>query len=235
MKIKGYVNTTLFVAGSVASFFQSTGAKADEFTERMNTVYMFGDYGLGTYKSLLVDSNDTMGVVTYGLGVTAGQEKNISVEYRTEKQTVNFKINQSSLTSAWTSTIFKYRIWAFEFGPVIGGVKMKSERESSEIFNIVGDGYGGYFGILIPVSRSDMAYLNVMSVSTAPPVDTKERTVTLGPRLDIELGGKIALTRKALNFTVGYRQRTHSITEGGIAYNELQTATFLGLQLGKDF
>ena len=184
----------------------SFDAKADEMTDRTDTVFMFADYGLGTYKSLLVDSNDTMGVMTYGFGANAGQERNLGFEYRQEKQSINFAVNDSSLTSDWTSTIFKYRMWMVELGVVLGGVKMKSEREGTEILDIVGDGYGGYFGMLIPMSRDNLAYINVMSVATAAPVDKKERTIVLGSRLDIEVGGRFALARKYLNFDVGYHR-----------------------------
>ncbi len=219
----------------ISSAMLANPARADEMTERTNTVYMFGDYGLGTYKSQLVDSNDTMGVVTYGFGANAGGERNLGVEYRQEKQSITFAVNKSSLTSDWTSTIFKYRLWMVELGAVIGGVKMKVEREGTEILDIVGDGYGGYFGLLIPMSRGNLAYLNAMSVATASPVDKKERVIAMGSRLDIEVGGHFAISRKYLNFDVGYRRRANSITEGGAAYSELQTSTFLGFSLGHIF
>jgi hypothetical protein len=210
-------------------------ALADEMTERTSTAFIFADYGLGTYKSKLVDSNDTMNVVTYGFGANAGEERNLGFEYRQEKQAITFAVNESSLISDWTSTIFKYRFWMMELGAVIGGVKMKVEREGAEVLDIVGDGYGGYFGLLIPMSRGNLAYLNAMSVATASPVDKKERVIAMGSRLDIEVGGHFAISRKYLNFDVGYRRRANSITEGGTAYNELQTTTFLGFSLGHMF
>ena len=74
-----------------------------------------------------------------------------------------------------------------------------------------------------------------MSVATASPVDKKERTIALGSRLDIEVGGRFALSRKFLNFDVGYRRRSNSVTESDVAYNELQTATFLGFSFGHIF
>ena len=210
-------------------------AIADEMTERTSTAFIFADYGLGTYKSKLVDSNDTMNVVTYGIGANAVEERNLGFEYRQEKQTIAFTVNESSLISDWTSTIFKYRFWMMELGAVIGGVKMKVEREGTEVLDIVGDGYGGYFGLLIPMSRGNLAYLNAMSVATASPVDKKERVIAMGSRLDIEVGGRFAISRKYLNFDVGYRRRANAITEGDTAYNELQTSTFLGFSLGHMF
>lgn len=210
-------------------------AWGDDLTERTDTVYMFADYGLGTYKSRLVESNDTMGVMTYGFGANAGTERDLGFEYRQEKQTISFAVNQSSLISNWSSTIFKYRMWMFELGAVLGDVNMTVEREGDEIMDVIGDGYGGYFGLLIPMSRSNLAYLNVMSVATTAPVDKKQRVITMGSRLDLELGGRFAVTRKYLNFDIGYRRRTIAITESEISYSELQTSTFLGFSLGHSF
>lgn len=223
-------------AAVAASLFLFVGsANADEMADRADTAYVFADYGLGTYKSLLVESNDTMGITTYGFGANAGQDRNLGFQYRQEKASVSFAVNKSTLASTWTSMIFKYRVWMMELGVVLGGVKMKAEREGAEILDIVGDGYGGYFGMLIPMSRDNLAFVNVMSVSTADPVDKKEREIALGSRLDIEVGGRFALSRKYLNLDVGYRRRANAVTESGVSYNELQTATFLGFSLGHTF
>jgi hypothetical protein len=210
-------------------------ARADEFSDLADTAYFIGDYGLATYKSKLVSNNDTMGVVTYGLGAHAGQDKQLGLEYRIESQSAAFALNSSSIASVWTSTIIKYRLWAFELGPVIGSAKVTAKRESEEIFDVIGSGYGGYFGGLIPVGKNSVIYFNAMSVATAKAVDTKERAITLGSRLDIELGSKIAIARKGFDFTLGYRRRSNAITEGGSSYAELQTSTFLGFQTGVNF
>jgi hypothetical protein len=207
----------------------------NDFADRSSTAYLFFDYGLATYKSKLMDSNDTLGAATYGFGLNAGTDRNLGVEYRVETGTVAFETSQSSLATSWYSTIFKYRIWAFELGPVLGGVKMTGNRGGSEIFDIVGSGYGGYFGILMPIGSQNLAYLNAMSVATAAPLDSQARTITMGSRLDLELGTKIKVTRKAVDFVVGYRRRTFSITESGNPYSEAQTSTFIGFNIGKTF
>ena len=213
----------------------STGAFADELTDKAKTAYLFADYGLGTYKSLLVASNDTMGVMTYAIGANAGQNKDLGIEYRVETQTASFALNQSSIATSWTSTIIKYRLWAFELGPVIGKSAVKANRAGTEILDVVGSGYGGYFGMMLPLGKNSLIYLNAMSVANSDTVDRKERTITLGSRTDVELGARIGITRKALDVTLGYRRRANAITEGGASYNELQTATFVGFHAGTDF
>jgi hypothetical protein len=225
----------LLTPASVCKSATGSNDTGSDFSDRTNTAFLFFDYGLATYKSKLMDSNDTLGTVTYGFGLNAGVNRNFGVEYRVESGTVAFETSQSSLATSWYSTIFKYRIWAFELGPVLGGVKMKGSRENAEILDIAGSGYGGYFGILVPIGSQNLAYLNTMSVATSTPLDTQARTITMGSRLDLELGTKIKVTRKAVDFVVGYRRRTYSITEGGSPFSELQTATFVGFNFGKTF
>lgn len=225
----------LVTLGVIFSLSVIPTAWADELSDTADTVYMLGDYGLGTYKSKLVGSNDTMGVVTYGIGTHAGQDKQLGVEYRVESQTAAFALNKSKIASIWTSTIIRYRLWVFELGPVIGRAKVTAKREDTEILDVVGSGYGGYFGVLLPVGRNSLIYMNAMSVSTSEVVDKKERVIALGPRLDAELGARIAITKKTLGATLGYRRRSNSITESGTAYAELLTSTFIGIHAGFDF
>jgi hypothetical protein len=213
----------------------SPTALADEISDLADTAYFFGDYGLATYKSKLVDSNDTTGAVTYGIGTHAGQDKQLGVEYRVESQTTNFTLNKSKIASIWTSTIIRYRLWVFELGPVIGRAKVTASREDAEILDVVGSGYGGYFGFLIPAGKNSVIYANAMSVASSEVVDKKERTIALGSRLDMEIGSRIGITKKALDFTMGYRRRSNSITEAGTSYAELMTSTFIGMHTGFDF
>lgn len=239
-KFKILATAVLIQAGLCISPFDQMAIAAgyldsNEFADRTHTSFLFFDYGLATYKSKLMDSNDTTGTISYGFGLNAGAQRNFGVEYRVENSTVLFETNQSSLVTSWTSTIFKYRLWAFELGPVLGTVKMAGKRENTEIFDIVGSGYGGYFGILIPVGSNNLAYMNAMSVATSAPVDTLARVITMSSRVDLELGTKIKITRRAVDFLVGYRRRAYSITEAGSPYTELQTATFFGFNFGKTF
>lgn len=212
-----------------------SSAHADEFYDLARTVYLFTDYGLGTYKSELMTSNDTNGVVTYGVGTAAGQLMPLGVEHRVETTTTTFALESSTLQLKWDSTIIKYRLWAFELGAVVGSVTAKGNRAGTDIFECSGSGYGGYFGIQIPIGKHSSMDLKAMQVSTAETIDKEQRVVAFGPRLDIELSSRIALTKRSLDAAIGYRRRTNTITEGGVTYNELQTATFVGFVTGFDF
>ena len=197
-------------------------------TAESDTAYFFGNYGLTTYKSKLVASNDTGSSVTYGLGANAGSEKQLGFEYRVETQTTPFALTSSSIASVWTSTIVKYRLWYIDLGIVIGNAKITSKRESEEILDVIGSGYGGYGGLLIPMGRNSLLYLNGMSVATAKPVDTKARVIAVGSRTDIDFGTRIGILKKGLDFTLGYRRRSNTITEAA-------TTTYFGFHTGINF
>ncbi len=204
-------------------------------TAESDTAYLFGNYGLTTYKSKLVASNDTGSSVTYGLGANAGSEKQLGFEYRVETQTTPFALTSSSIASVWTSTIVKYRLWYIDLGIVIGNAKVSAKRESEEILDVIGSGYGGYGGLLIPMGRNSLLYLNGMSVATAKPVDTKARVIALGSRTDIDFGTRIGILKKGLDFTLGYRRRSNTITEAATVFSELQTTTYFGFHTGINF
>lgn len=228
--------TYCFVASFTLLFFeQSASADEDDFYDRSRTVYLLANYGSGTYKSALMESNDTNGVVSYGVGTAAGQQMKLGIEYLVETSTTTFLLDSSSLQMKWDSTIIKYRLWAFELGAVVGSVTAKGNRAGTDIFDCSGSGYGGYFGMQFPIGKRSTIDIKAMQVATGETIDKKQREVTIGPRLDLEISSRIGITRKSLDATIGYRRRTNTITEAGTTYAELQTATFLGFVTGFNF
>lgn len=217
-------------------FASSTRGNADDdFTDRTRTVYLLADYGLGTYKSQLMESNDTNGIVTYGVGTSAGLMKPLTVEYKVETATTTFALEASTIQMRWDTSTIKYRLWAFEVGVILGSVAAKANKAGTDLFDCAGNGYGQYFGIQIPVGKRSTIDIKAAQVATSEVIDKKERSVAVGPRLDIEISSRIAITKKALDATIGYRRRANTLTSDGTAYSELQTATFIGFETGFSF
>lgn len=79
LKLSANIICALSVGIALISSLPSslTAAEPDEL---VHTAYLVTDYGLGTYKSELMESNDTNGIVTYGVGTYAGSTKNLGVE-----------------------------------------------------------------------------------------------------------------------------------------------------------
>ena len=113
--------------------------------------------------------------------------------------------------------------------------KSKANRAGTDIFDLVGEGYGGYFGIICPFGHHNLVQLSTMQVATSTNIEKTQLDAAMGPRLDMELSSRIAITKKSLDATLGYRRRSNTISEGGTAYKELQTSTFLGFIFGFDF
>lgn len=225
--------TILFIQPLASLAASPQGGNGPE--ERLRTAYLHADYGMGTYKSALMESNDTNGVVSYGIGTYAGERKQLGVEYKVETATTAFALDSSSLAMKWDTTIIKYRLWAFEMGPVIGSVTAKGNRAGTDIFDAAGSGYGGYFGTVIPIGRHSIIDLKVTQCATGEMIDKNLAEVAVGPRMDLELSSRIGITRRNLSATIGYRRRTYTITEAGTSYAELQTATYVGFITGFDF
>jgi hypothetical protein len=219
----------------VAAYAPNIRAMDATVESQSDTAYFFGNYGPTTYKSKLVASNDAGSAVTFGIGAHAGSKKQVGFEHRIETQATTFALTTSSIASVWTSTIIKYRIWWFELGAVVGNAKVVAKRESAEILNVTGSGYGSYGGLLIPLGKNNLLYLNGMSVATTKASDTEARVIALGKRTDIDIGARIGILRKGLDFTTGYRQRSNTITESASVHSELQTTTYVGMQAGIDF
>ena len=87
----------------------------------------------------------------------------------------------------------------------------------------------------LPIGKNNSFEVKATQVSTGEILDKKLAEVAIGPRLDIEISGRIGLTRKNLAATIGYRRRSNTITESGTSYAELQTETFIGFNSGFDF
>ncbi|MCX6117089.1 MAG: hypothetical protein NT027_06085 [Proteobacteria bacterium] len=208
---------------------------AESTDDVTRSLYLYTDYGLGTYKSKLLESNDTNSVLTYGAGIYAGTEKRLGVDYRVEQASTAFELNSSSLLLHWKTTAVRYRFPYVELGPVIGSVLAKGNRSGTDIFDAVGNGYGGFLGVLVPVGRRSTIDLKICQVSTSEIIDKNNAQVSIGPRLDLELSSRIGITKKNFDFTLGYRRRTFSITENSVSFAELQSATFIGFVGGFNF
>jgi hypothetical protein len=199
------------------------------------TAYLYADYGLATYKSELLKANDTNGVVQYGLGFNAGENDRVGMQLRSDTTTVTFAIPSSSLQTAWQDYIISARLSYFNLGFMLSSLKMTANDAGTDLFDLRGNGYGFYLNGVIPFDRRSFAYLTIMSTSISDIVEKDEKPVTVGPRLDVDLGSSFAVTRKVLDFVVGYRRRTYSVTAESASGNELMTATYFGFRLGTNF
>lgn len=230
MKTRWY-NQGLALVGSIilAAFFSAQAIAAAD-SGLYPTFQIKADGGFATYKSKVVQSNDTSTLIEYGFGVFAGSDKSLGMFVRRDQNTTTFVLNSSSITTVWQDVIVKYR-----WGPVyVGGILANNEMQvnnqgDANYLNELGSGYGVNAGLLIPIARVAYFGIDISDVSISKAVDLNQKVVTMGSRLDIDINGSFAITKKILDFIVGYKYRTYSATVDGTAGAENLTATYLGL------
>lgn len=226
--------TAVVIAALAAAIFTEQ-ANADDIESQLPTIYLAADYGLSTYKSKLVESNDTGAITSYTLGANVGASKPVAILIRSDQSDIKFLLNESEIASSWRDTIIRYR-WGYVYlGGVLGQTTWEVKSAGVDLFAGTGSGYGGNFGIMVPIGARNLFTLDVASVTASTFVEKNEKDVKMAARTDINFLGNIGITRNSLDLLVGYRQRSHAVSYEATSYAEIHTATFFGFQMGSDF
>ena len=217
------------------------------------TFFFDSKFGLVTYKSEIVASNETSTSVAYGFGVYAGRDRDIGFFLNNESTTVAFELNGASLTSTWRDLIIRYRLGPTYLGLVVNDSTFviarpdpestDAEPPSENFVDLSGSGYGVNLGLQIPMGkRGSHAYLDIISVSSLTVkeaivknssdtiVNGTREAATLASRTDMDLGGAIDLTKDMIDAIVGYKTRTYTMTVDGTSYTDTTSSTYLGLK-----
>ena len=192
------------------------------------TVYADIDYGFSTYKSKLLQSNDTSSSLRYAVGVYAGRDKTISVAISSDSASTAFELNSSQYDTTFFDTYIRYHFWYLYFGAMINSTTMKATNDSGTVFDLTGSGFGGNFGGRFPFGKGSEVIFNVDSVTTSEVQEITNTTVSVNPRLLIDIGASFNVTRRLIDFIVGYRMNTYSVTTDS-SYAESLTTTYFGV------
>jgi len=234
-------------------------AKAND----QNTPSFFFNVGGGysIYKSEMVQSNDTSTSVNYGFGVYGGSDKSVGMLLQREQGTYTFALNGSSIITSHQDVHLRYRYSSFYAGLVINSSQIEVSAPpdtngdgfldqniaAQEYMKVSNTGMGINLGANISVTRTAAVYIDVSSVTTSLVQQSyieneetaaegfTEAEITIGPRMDIDLGGSIAITKNWLSMTFGFKQRTMTLTVDNSPFNEQINTTYLGLRAGWSF
>ena len=218
--------------------------------------------GYSIYKSTLVQSNDTALTTRFGFGLYAGAERNLGMLLERESSKFTFKLNGSSLAVDWQDVEVRYRLGPVHAGVLISSTTQQAKAPPDttgtgilnpkatavDLISVVGTGYGMHLGAMFPVGRRSSLWFNAAQVSTTfvqskafdPAKATNAaslntRTVTIGPRTDLDFGGSLGLTRQRLDAIAGFKMRSYSLTVESKAYKEQVNSTYLGLRAKWNF
>ena len=193
------------------------------------TAFLRAGGGLSTYKSKMVDSNDTSTLLEYSFGAYAGEDRQFGMLVRRDSSTTNFVLNSSRIAASWQDVITRYRWGPLYLGVVLGSAEIDANNAGdAEFLKARGSGYGENLGLMVPVGRSAMFTMDVLMVANSTAVDLNQKTVTIGQRMDIDLGASFDITKQFVDLLVGYKYRTYPLSVDGTSYAEIFTSTYVG-------
>lgn len=215
-------------------FFSFNKIFAFGFANKAPTFYLKTLFGLGTYKSTLVESNDTNTGLMFEIGGNAGRYKNIGFLLRNEITSTNFELNNSSNSVIWQDVVIRYQFSYFYAGLLTTSINYQVNKSGTDTIDSTGYGYGGNAGIMFPLTNHNFLFLDINYASITKIVDKNISNFGVNSRMDINLGTYLSIMKDFLDFIAGYRQQNYAITTTS-SYTESFLLTYFGLQMYSEF
>lgn len=235
--------------------FAAGTTRADALDKDTPTFFVQANGGYSIYKSEMVQSNDTSTTVGYGFGVYAGSDRELGFLLNREQSTFAFALNSSTIDLNWQDMILRWRIGPVYLGAIVssssawivtapldtdGDDVLDPAGDAVDYLNITSTGVGGNAGTQFPINKRSTVYMDVVFVTTqavqeAPIEDatgalTKKDTLSLGSRMDLDLGATLKVTKSVLDVRGGFKYRTYEVNVDGQAFKEGLNTTYVGLQ-----
>ena len=185
--------------------------------------------GLTTYKSKLVESNDTTTSSGYRLIFHSGAENTAAAVLENTTQNTNFELNQSLVQIINQDVQFRKYWGPVYFGLMFSTTNIASNKESTNQIDAIGNGMGGIFGLNLHLGSANLGYFNYRTVSGSAAKDALGNEVALGSRSELQIGGKLGWKKRWYYLDVGLRYTNFSVTVAGTSYAELNITTWFGL------
>ncbi|MEZ4742627.1 MAG: hypothetical protein R3B45_09300 [Bdellovibrionota bacterium] len=204
-------------------------------TQQTMTAYMQGDLTLNTYESEAAESKETATSSTWKLGIYAGESRNLGISFTSSENYVPFELNQSYLKANWKDTAMQWRLgWLYPTISV-GLGEISINNANNERFDLFGANLGAGVGVFIPIFDKAVFHATGMVFNTPKALDKSGQDISLGQRIEQEVGASIDLTKNTIDFIVGYRTRSYDLTWNEVKYKEKNQGAYTGLRFGLYF
>ncbi|MEN9810056.1 MAG: hypothetical protein RLZZ488_1623 [Pseudomonadota bacterium] len=207
---------------------------ADGGAIRVPAVSAFAEAGYFTYKSKLAESNDTGMRYGYGFQIFGGDDRNLGASMRSTMLAATFALNSNKVTEKNQSFIFNYRKGYVYGGAAFGTTQVGFTENGTDAMDAYGNTIGGNLGFLVPFGRGNLVQSDVLVLKPTSVKDSKQRTVSLGLRIEADTSLSFALSRKYVDLVLGFKYVTHSASVDGAGGKETQTIPSAGFRFGMD-
>lgn len=202
--------------------------KDRDFRNITPTISLVTSYGFTTFKSKLLEANDTGTALSYGIRGFAGKNSVIGFGVDLQSTSTSFEINNSSNSFSWQDSVIRYR-WTYVYlGPLFSTMNVTANNQGTDIIDMTASGIGGNFGFLVPLGPGGSLYLDYSNVSYSKSVNSLTTTASAGARSKIDIGSSISLTQSLVDLMFGYKQETLTISTDS-SYTETLLTTYIGV------
>ena len=216
----------------IGVFLWRGSALASKSGDSEQTLSIMGGGSYSTYKSKLAVNNDTGIAYFYGLKILGGESENILVQAIGSSSSVSFALNSTSVKSQELVFYFGYNGSWLELAAGLGNQQIQASLPTSTKF----DAYSRVAAALLR-TEFELARGSAFFVTTnlLYPLETKEaekQKLTVGMKINTEIGAVFPLTKKALRLTSGLSYSTQTISFNSTSGAETMISPFVAISYG---
>jgi hypothetical protein len=207
-----------------------------ETAQAGNHLFFNSGLGLATYKSQIVESNDTNQTIGYALSLDDGEDWSMTFARELSKTGFTYADSdaKSSITLALEDTILSYHLGWVLLGLVFSHGDLTSTNQDVDQLNLMSLSQGAYLGFHGELAKSTEVFLDVIYTTATKTKDSVQPDTDqpkMGTRMDIFAGGKVNITKSMVKALLGYKRRTMDFTVASKSKKEEQTMTWVGLEI----
>jgi hypothetical protein len=199
------------------------------------TLSASGQVFYATSKSGLAQSNDTGMMMSYGLHVFAGDNKNLSVHLEGSQSNFAYALNKATMSSSELSFLLRAYFGVFYLGAGGGTTQLLVKRADATKLDAYGTLYAGNLGTRFEFGRDTVVTIDARGVLPTGIKEATQQDLKLGVRLDGKVILAFDLTRKLLDLETGVLYSTQEAKLAGAGDGEIIVAPFVGFSVNTDF
>ncbi len=201
-------------------------------TRQTQTFYMQSDVGLQTYESEAVASNATTSASTFRIGGYAGESRRVGISFTSAASDTAFQLNNTEVRSEWKDFDLQLRLGFINPFLVVSDSEMVIAGDELEDLHIFSQGVGAGATIQAPLTDYIIATASTKHVVSTKAHDRFGHEVKMGARSEVDFNAAIDVSEHVVDYYVGYKARTYSLTVDGVEATENQSMPYTGVRMG---
>jgi len=207
----------------------------DSLTKQAQTIYVKGTAGMTTFDSEAAGSKETRTTTETEVGGWMGESRIVGLKVGHSYYDVPFELNQSHSRSAMTDVRLQGRIWFLQPSLGVSTTEWDVSSAAGPVVGIFATGINAGLGLIMNLHQGLVFHADLMRVQNLRTYDKLNQGAELGDREDLDTHFAFDLTERVLDFVVGYRMRSYSLTIEDMEYKESNQGAYVGLRLGYYF